>query len=1016
MKKNTNRFLIILWFTLFIISELLLIFNMTINLKANNWYIYLIDFILIGLVFLPIAIISIKFKNKGKSLILGYVLEAFFALAVFVSIAESTIDKDGTIKQVNNFLDFVTGKEKTDVAPDSFTIELIDIKDEYKINDVIKYRILVDNKEANISLAAKSKNNLCKIDTVNKTIECLANGDEEINFYSAIDSKISFIINLTINSKVITGIKLDEEKKDIFLDINQTYQLKNPILTPSDAEIIDYNFISSNAKVAIVNENGLIEAVGYGNAVIKCSSGMVSDSVYVCVGANTKFNILENKISIYPDYDNLYTLDVYVDNVASIDFNRLSYSYKSDYKISFKTGIKNSLDNFFTLAIYHKNTNLIKSEEIELEIKYKYKGGTIISDTLIVELLPYKDITVENIDLDNTNLNISESIYYKDNQLITKYSKANIIYKDLNKLNTNNYKFESETLDISNSVYDILIIDLNKSNFANLNHVVKFYPSKNIDEYIEFNIVFNKIDVVEDLLDIDFEFENLYSIDELKKNEIYYKYFDKSLFTNVKYNNEYYNNTGLKIELSDESLEYAEIEIDDLGILRDLRLLKLDDMGLAYECEIKFYISSLYDPNIKKEYVINIKSQYDDVLASIDNENYSDSFNASIYEGEAFNLTYKYIMNLEYKGSFQKNINPTVSIVGFQTDNENVITWKNNTKIIGLKKGNANLYIKLKSDVFTDLCTITINVTVDGPDDSVSSININKEIINYNDNCKPNLDEGYCSVGTTFKLYVDDSDNYLYKSSDESVLKIENGIISALKSGEASIIIQYKNNVSISTSFKLKVYDLVLPFEIVQGKFSNLVKNGNKYTVNARVGKQYQINLNIPEATTSEYFEYTTNNKNIELSQTGSVTMSKAGKYTITILNGENKSPYMEKVTLVINATKTGFSTQFVYFIRKLAGHFAVFMFTAIFGLMAIKITLDIDKKKRNKLFVLIALILYGFLIAISTELIQFVTPGRTCYMGDVWLNMSGYLTGVGIIIVIYFIIYLVKKIKNQGS
>lgn len=1016
MKKNTNKVLIILWFTLFVLACLLLLFNMTINLSSTNWYVYLIDFGLIALAFLPIGIISIRFKQKGKKLIFGFILEAFFALTVFVSIAESTIDSAGTVKQVNNLLDFFTGKKKTDKAPESFTIELIDIKDEYKINDIIKYNVNSKGEVSNPALACEIKNNLVKVDIINKTIECLKNGEEELTFYSIINKKITYKLTLTINSKVITNIKFNETKKDIFLDINEKYQLNNPIITPSDAEVIDYTYSTTDSKVAIVDENGLIEAVGYGNTVIKCQSGEAVDSIYVCVGANTKLDVNEEMISIYPEYDNYVTLYVYMDNVSSFDWECISYSYDSKYKLSFIEGILNSNENLFTFGVYHKNTSLTEKQEIELEIIYTYKGGTKISDKLIVEMLPYGDIRINNIDLEKTSLNINQDIYYdNNNKLITKYVSANIEYSNIAKLNKTNFKYESESLDVANSVYDMLIIDLSNSDLELENHIVKLYPSKNIDEFIEFKINLNKIYMTKDLDKLDFELNKLYSKDENKKNEIYFKYFNKSLFTDVAFNNEYYNNSGLLVELSEESKKYANIIVDELGIIKELKLLKFYSNNIAMECELTFYVSSVCDPEVKKEYVINVKSQYDDLLVSIDKKSYSDNFEVNLYEGESFSLSYKYIMNLEYKGKFQTSFKPSTNQIEFSTDNKNAIAWKSNT-ITAVKKGVAVLTAKLSSTSYKDDCEVKITINIAGPDDSISTITTKKEIVKYNENCAPNLEKGYCSVGTIIKIYVDNTDDYIFKSSDETIVKIENGMLTALKSGSVNIITQYKKDLSISTNYKLKVYDVVLPFEVAQGKFSKLTKTDGKFSVNARVGQQYKINLSIPDSTTSTYFTYTTKNKNIELSDTGSVAVNKAGKYTITIQNGENDSPYKEKVTLIINATSTGFSSQFVYFIRKLAGHFTLFMFIAIFGLITLKITFEFKKKIRNLIIILAVFMSYGFLIASSTELIQAVTPGRTCYIGDVWLNMNGFVTGVIIVLAINVIILIFKKIKHKRS
>lgn len=1014
MMKKTNKFLIILWFTLFIFSEILLLFNMIINIKATNWYIYVINFILIGIMFLPIAVISIKRKSDKKTKVIGIILEAFFAILIFVSVAEAAIDKDGTVKQVNNFLDFVTGSNKTNNAPSSFVIEIINEKAEYKINDEIEYKVLVNEKEADIALACDYNNEYYSVDIVNKKIKCLANNNDYLKFYSVIDNSVFYEIKLNVNSKLIEDIKFNEDKKDIFLDINESYQLNNPIIIPTDAEIIEYKYTSSNKNVAIVNNEGLIEAVGYGNTVIKVTAGEAYDSIYVCVGENKKLEITSDKVSIYAGYDNYKWVVIEVDNIKSIDKKCIKYNYNSKYNLKIINGVFNP-DNYFTIGIYHNYTNLLAPVEFELEIIYQYKGGTKISDTIIIELLPYDDITIDDIDENKTNLNIDADIYYDDNnKLITKYIDNNIYYKSIDKLNTNNYKYECEGLDLSDSSYNRLIIDLNNSNINDTNYIIKFYPSKNNDNYIEFNLSINIVKLSNDLNALDFEFDNLYSKDENKANEIFFKYFDAMLFSNISYNENYYNNTGVILELDDLSKEYVDLEINEFGIITKLELKKYLEREIPKECQIKLYATSIYDNNIKKEYVINIINQYDDLIVYLNGDICEDNCNIELYENDTFDLTFDYILDLDYKGDFQKNIKPISNLVVLNSANDNIVSWNEYT-IKAEKKGYTTLNVGLYSNIYKETFDIKINIIVDGPSDSIANIITNTEILEFNSNCIPHLENGYCSVGTKIRFYVDNSDNFIFKSSDESILKIEDGIATTLKAGSVSIITQYKKDPSVNSEIKLKVYDVVFPLKINQGEFNNLKFDGEKYSVNARTGKQYKIKFDIDSDNINQTISYECSNENIEIGEDGSIAAKKAGKYKVTIFIGEEDSPYKEKLTLNIVVTDTGFSSSFVYFIRKLVGHFGVFMFTAIFGLISMFLMLSSNKNIKEKLIILICVFIYGILTAFTTELIQYVTPGRTFYLGDVWLDLFGYFVGLILVVIVYYIILGIRKIKNRN-
>ena len=60
-----------------------------------------------------------------------------------------------------------------------------------------------------------------------------------------------------------------------------------------------------------------------------------------------------------------------------------------------------------------------------------------------------------------------------------------------------------------------------------------------------------------------------------------------------------------------------------------------------------------------------------------------------------------------------------------------------------------------------------------------------------------------------------------------------------------------------------------------------------------------------------------------------------------------------------------------------------------------------------------LALILFGFIFASITEIIQINTPGRYGAFSDVLIDFSGFMTSAGIIIIVYFIIFY-KKYKND--
>ncbi len=95
------------------------------------------------------------------------------------------------------------------------------------------------------------------------------------------------------------------------------------------------------------------------------------------------------------------------------------------------------------------------------------------------------------------------------------------------------------------------------------------------------------------------------------------------------------------------------------------------------------------------------------------------------------------------------------------------------------------------------------------------------------------------------------------------------------------------------------------------------------------------------------------------------------------------------------------------YILRKLA-HFSEF---AALGVTLTFCAYSFDRLKTYKFFPHIAGI--GLLIAVIDETIQMFVPGRACQITDVWLDFSGVLTGV-ILMLIIFAIYIRKHKQSE--
>lgn len=100
-------------------------------------------------------------------------------------------------------------------------------------------------------------------------------------------------------------------------------------------------------------------------------------------------------------------------------------------------------------------------------------------------------------------------------------------------------------------------------------------------------------------------------------------------------------------------------------------------------------------------------------------------------------------------------------------------------------------------------------------------------------------------------------------------------------------------------------------------------------------------------------------------------------------------------------------------YIRKLVGHYGAFLIMGIFASLTGMMFFIKFKKWYVYWIKVLSIVLYGFLFAGLTEIIQLHTPGRAGVMSDVFIDYSGYMTSVGIIVLIYFIIEYIKFKKE---
>lgn len=138
-------------------------------------------------------------------------------------------------------------------------------------------------------------------------------------------------------------------------------------------------------------------------------------------------------------------------------------------------------------------------------------------------------------------------------------------------------------------------------------------------------------------------------------------------------------------------------------------------------------------------------------------------------------------------------------------------------------------------------------------------------------------------------------------------------------------------------------------------------------------------------------------------------------------INGETSSVesgnFSKFMAAIFNLFRPGYINEtnfdaFAAIIRKLAGHFGIFVADAFFSTYAFHLFLKKELKHRNIIFIGGSAI-FGSIIASVSELVQIFTPQRYGSWLDILIDFSGYL--LGLLFIISSLIFF-NQIKFQKT
>lgn len=1025
-----NIVIIFLWLFFLLVNEFVIVLQMFERVNETNQKDFILAIIIVFCIYMLgialnicILIVDIKRKNSFKKNILSYIFQLLFVCAAFITMFESSLDAQATTVQVRKVLTFIQGNAFK-IKLKSINVVLNTNKKKYEIGEEITY--FVDFKPTNSNskdLVYEVDNEIVSIDLVNNKIKCLANGECTITFYDATNKDVSSTVKLKIDSVLLEEIDLGPNK-DILIDVNEEYQLE-PILYPEAFKGEKLTFTSSNNEVATVDQHGNIKGLKPGSAIVTCKKDDVEAKVYVNVSPVRNIYFKYDKL-LYISTTPTKTFSLYFDNIENFNSKYLKLNYKSENNI--KISINNytsATSNTVSGTITNLDTGSRVNETIEVECTYQYPGGYTLSASFTLEVTSGYSLEVDEIDTTKTKFSYEANLYYYKGALVTSFYEIPITYKSSTKLaekdKFNSIAIINGDLDVSCTRYNKVIIGFTYAKEIKDFYTIKFYPSKLSNEYYEMALKINKIELTN--LDSSFEMLRLYEESDGKLNEILPKYFNENLFEKVTFANPYFKNSGLKIIPVGDTLDYIDFEVSDYGVVKTLKLKDVTRYNTASECVLEFDICSLYeyhkDINCKKyRYVINIVNEHDDLMFGYqDIPLTGDDFEITVLKGENFVLSYKYLLDLEYKGTFQTSTYRDNAITAV-IKNRSIISLNNAFNLHAKDYGVTTITYQYHKSLFKDLHPITITINVV---DENGIIPIPKEIsttvLDFNEVCKPNLEKKNFSVGTTLKFDLADIFDYQYSSSNTDVIVVDSfGNAECVGAGQATITATNTQNPEESYVYTLTVYNFIPKVEIVKGDFFSVNFTNNYYHIVVKTNQSYNIELS--EEVSEVRFYETNDYQNLILTEDGNVTVTKAGNYYGYVMVGEKGSPYAYKINFIIKCDDNGVDNDFLMLVRKSIGHFGLFMGISLLCMLSL-----VFYRPRKYFVVLINSVFvsgYIFFIAYATEFIQGLNPTRTNSFKDVMINFSGGMLGIILVILIFSIAIaittIIKKLKLKKS
>lgn len=250
-------------------------------------------------------------------------------------------------------------------------------------------------------------------------------------------------------------------------------------------------------------------------------------------------------------------------------------------------------------------------------------------------------------------------------------------------------------------------------------------------------------------------------------------------------------------------------------------------------------------------------------------------------------------------------------------------------------------------------------------------------------------------------------------SSNEDIVSVDaNGKMNFNSIGTSLITV--KDNISKKEkSFTINIFNLIAlnednPFTL-EGKDAEQISD-NEYAI--RNGHSGKITLNFTKDSTYTNVTYTSSDPKIaSIGKDGTITPNRIGTVTLTITCDDGMSNKIE-ISFDLTIKRTDYIqnlSEFFYQVRKGLGHFSAFLILGIFSTLTWLLFFNGWKL----IFSIPINFGAGFFMAVLTEYIQTLVPGRYGAAKDVFLDYDGFLVSSITITAIFVLVAIIKGYRN---